>query len=164
MRYVLLIFLFMPFFGCKPPSVSYGNASEIKGRYYVTTYIVGKDTLYFQQPTSLGYVEKINKPGIHAFSIDINRIGLNQVRITSFYFRDGAEPAQVKTASISPEPYVYTISLQDDSLAASYEGRVLHKTFYQKQTKGGLYIPVMLSGAPIVQTTSQEVTIIAELQ
>lgn len=165
-RYLLLLLLFIPFVGCKSPNIPRSKTSGVGGRYDVTAYIVAKDTLYFQRPTSTGYFERINKIGVGGFTVDIDRIDVNQVRITTFYFRNKAEPKQVKEATFSEGIYEYKISLQNDSLATGYDGKVLRvpETFYQRQTTGGLYIPVTLTGTPVVQTTSQEVIIIAQKQ
>lgn len=156
--HLLFVLLFIPFVGCKSPSVSYGNASKIRGRYNVAAYIVGKDTLY---KWPLKSARDSNKLDIGGFAIVVDPIAENQVQITTSYYRDGAHPTQIKLATVSQEPYEYTIVPKSDSLVAVYDGRIVRNRFYQRQIKGGLYIPVTLAGAPVVQTTSQEVTIIA---
>lgn len=157
-RHLLFVLLFIPFVGCKSPSVSYENASRVRGRYNVAAYIVAKDTLY---KWPLKSARDSNKLDIGGFAIVVEPIGVNQVQITTSYYRDGAHPTQVKMATVSQEPYEYTIIPKGDSLAAVYDGRIVRNRFYQRQAKGGLYIPITLTGAPVVQTTSQEVTIIA---
>lgn len=166
MKNALLLFAFAGLLSCSSPNQI--QPSPIIQRYFVTTYVVGGDTLFSQVLSSGRYQIKTNKINIGYFFITRERADEGQELITYDYYREDLTPKlkrEVKPFVLSD--YLTGFSPFKEEAGISYEGRLRNSTgvYSERNVGGGLFIPLKgLPGLPNATTTDKEVVIVAVSQ
>jgi hypothetical protein len=140
----------------------------VSGRYLVTQYVVSGDTLFSMVSNGNGGLKVgTNKIGVDNFNIVVETGSLNEVRVSTSYWRNGLRSTFTKEVTVSQTNYQYHLSPIKEYTPSVYEANIERnrKIIYERTVgKGALVIPIMDSPTTPTQSTTQEVIIVARPQ
>ncbi|WP_293684487.1 MULTISPECIES: hypothetical protein [unclassified Spirosoma] len=160
---LIVLFALVGLMACQPDDKLTGVAAGAAGRYIVTAYIDGGDTLFSLVPGSTGYKPGINKLDISNFTVELTITDSDQLALTTAYWRNGIQSTVSKAVRVQLGNSDYRFSLSDTSTIPFYEGRVSRFSglFYERMVGGGFRIPLAGSSPPS-PSPSQDIIIIAQ--